>query len=308
MSKTAILFPGQGSQFNNMGEDFRIYPEYQDVQSELFTTIPNCKDALEGKLDINDTRYAQPILFANQVGILEVVKSQFDIDSVVYGGFSLGEYSAYYGAGKYDLQTGLDIIQMRSKIMASVDSTYTTKVVLGLTKEELSAVVHELNEKVSAPVLISNHNLEKQLLVNFELEDSEVVIESLKAAGAKRVLDLAVSGPFHTKIFADAATEFQAYVSTLDLQPGEDNLYLNLTGRGYNGESLPVIMHDHMVTGVAWVSEIENMIASGVDTFVELGSKSVVSSMVKKINRKVNIITVETVEDLNKLEELWNRK
>lgn len=308
MSNVAILFPGQGSQFEGMGADFRTFKQYQAVQSELFTTFPACKDAFEGKLDINDTRYAQPILFANQIGILEVVRSQFEIEDVVYGGFSLGEYSAYYATGKYDLNTGLEVIKARSEMMASVNSSYTTKVVLGLTKDSLSQVVSELNDNLDNPVLISNYNLEKQLLVNFEADDSEVVTAALKSAGAKRIVDLAVSGPFHTNIFSQAADQFQQFLGTVNLEAGTDNLYLNLTGRKYNGESLPVVMHDHMVTGVAWVTEIEAMIADGIDTFIELGSKSVVSSMVKKINRKVNIITIESVEDLNKLEELWNRK
>lgn len=304
----AILFPGQGSQFNNMGEDFMQFSEYASIQNKLYDLMPDTKEAFVGNLDINDTRYAQPILFANQVGILEVVKSQFTVGDVVFGGFSLGEYAAYYGTGKYDLETGINIIEARSKIMASVRSTYTTKVVLGLTKDSLSTVVRTLNESLEHPVIISNHNLDKQLLVNFEASDQEYVIEGLKAAGAKRIVDLAVSGPFHTNIFSNAASEFQQYIGTTELNAGTDNLYLNLTGRKYNGESLPVVMHDHMITGVAWVTEIESMIADGVDTFIELGSKSVVSNMVKKINRKANIITVETVEDLVKLEELWNRK
>lgn len=308
MSKIAILFPGQGSQFNNMGADFMEFSQYRDVQSKLFEVIPECAEALAGTLDINQTCYAQPLLFANQVGILEVVKQQFAIDDVDFGGFSLGEYSAYYGTGKFDLQTGLEIIKLRSQVMSEVQSSYQTKVVLGLTKNELCLAVNELNTKTSAPVLISNYNLEKQLLINFEQCDSEHVTSTLKAAGAKRILDLAVSGPFHTSIFSAAADQFQMEVSKLPLNPGTNNLYLNLTGRKYNGESLPVIMHDHMVTGVAWVPEIEGMIADGIDTFVELGSKSVVSSMVKKIDRSVKIITVETIEDLDKLEAIWNRK
>lgn len=308
MSKVAIIFPGQGSQFNNMGADFQKFKEYREVQSELFKKVPNCALALRGELDINQTIYAQPILFANQVGILEVVRSQFEIDNAVYAGFSLGEYSAYYATNKYCLGTGIAIIENRSKIMASVESTYQTKVVLGLTKDSLSEVVCELNATLDQPVIISNYNLEKQLLVNFEGADSETVISSLKEAGAKRVLDLAVSGPFHTNIFANAADEFQRYVSSQPLQSGTDNLYLNLTGRKYNDESLPVIMHDHMVSGVQWLTEIENMIADGIDTFVELGSKSVVGNMVKKINRKVSVISIERIDDLVKLEEVWNRK
>ncbi len=136
----AILFPGQGSQFINMGEDFKQFEEYATVQSKLFEAIPECEKALAGELDINDTKYAQPILFTNQVGILEVVKSKFEITEVDFAGFSLGEYSAYYGAGKYDLTLGLQIIAKRSQLMASIDSPYTTKVVLGLTKDELTKV------------------------------------------------------------------------------------------------------------------------------------------------------------------------
>lgn len=308
MSKVAVLFPGQGSQFNNMGEDFRAFEQYQRVQSELFTAIPNTKDALEGSLDINQTIYAQPILFANQVGILEVIKSKYNLDDVVYGGFSLGEYSSYYATGKYNLELGLKIIEERSKLMASVESTYVTKVILGLTKDSLSTVVYELNKGLENPAIISNYNSEKQLLLNFEANDSEVVTIALKEAGAKRVMDLAVSGPFHTNIFTDAADQFQQFVSSCDLKPGTNNLYLNLTGRKYNSEELSLVMHDHMLTGVQWLTEIESMIADGVDTFVELGSKSVVAGMVKKINRKVNIITIEKADDLEKLEGIWNKK
>ncbi|WOO88111.1 ACP S-malonyltransferase [Mollicutes bacterium LVI A0039] len=308
MSNVAILFPGQGSQFNNLGADFMSYPTYASVQESLFAKLPKCQQALIGELDINDTRYAQPILFANQVGILEVVKSTFDISNAVFGGFSLGEYSAYYATGKYSLEQGLEIIAKRSELMASVTTSYDTKVVLGLTKEQLIEVTRELNTKVDNPVIISNYNLEKQLLINFDHADSELVVDGLKAAGAKRVVDLAVSGPFHTKLYSDAADQFQAYIAGAELNEGTDNLYLNLTGRKYNGENLAVVMHDHMITGVAWKTEIESMIADGIDTFVELGSKSVVGAMVKKIDRSVNVITVQTVEDLEKLEDVWNKK
>lgn len=308
MSKVAILFPGQGSQFVEMGNDFNAYPEYVEIQNKLFAKLPECKDALSGKLDINDTRYAQPILFANQIGILEVVKQNYDIANEVYAGFSLGEYSAYYGAKMYDANTGIEIIAKRSSLMASVESSYATKVVLGLTKDALTKVVQTLNDSLDSPVIISNYNLEKQLLINFEASDQEVVVNELKEAGAKRVVDLAVSGPFHTRIFADCASQFQTQLSEFEFTNCADNLYLNLTGQKYNNEDLAVIMHDHMLTGVQWKTEIESMIADGITTFIELGSKSVVASMVKKIDRSANVITIEKAEDLIKLEDVWNRK
>lgn len=308
MSKTAILFPGQGSQFIDMGADFNQFKAYSDVQAKLFELMPVTKLALNGELDINQTCYAQPLLFANQVGILEVIKSKFELGEYCVAGFSLGEYSAFYASDVYDLDTGLEIIQNRSQVMDSVQSTYSTKIVLGLTKEKLTAVVSELNNLLDNKVIISNYNLEKQLLINFDQADTESVVEGLKVAGAKRILDLAVSGPFHTNIYADAANVFQHYVSAKNIKTPNQGLYLNLTGRKYNGEDLAVVMHDQMISGVQWKTEIESMIADGVETFIELGSKSVVSNMVKKINRNVQVITIEKVEDLEKLEDVWNRK
>ncbi len=308
MNKLAILFPGQGSQFINMGADFEQFDSYRDVQSKLFELMPETKDALNGSLDINQTCYAQPLLFANQVGILEVIKDQFEVEDYSVAGFSLGEYSGLYASGVYDLDTGMQIIQKRSQVMDSVSSTYSTKIVLGLTKEKLTAVVAELNSLVSNKIIISNYNLEKQLLINFEESDTEVVCDGLKAVGAKRILDLAVSGPFHTNIYAEAANQFQQYIGQQTLSAPSQQLYLNLTGRKYNGEDLAVVMHDQMISGVQWKTEIESMIEDGVETFIELGSKSVVSNMVKKINRKVQVITVEKVEDLEKLEDVWNKK
>lgn len=308
MDKIAILFPGQGSQFNLMGEDFNEYKEYKEVQEKLYEVFPEAKKAYKGELDINETEFAQPILFANQIGIYEVIKNIYDLQNVSFAGFSLGEYSAYYATEKYDLETGFKIIKKRSELMASVKSDYKTKVVLGLTKEELTSSVNIMNQTLENQVIISNYNLEKQLLINFHEKDEQTVTEQIKEVGAKRIVDLAVSGPFHTRIYAEVAKEFQNYVSDLNIEAGTQNLYLNLTGRKYNNENLSVIMHDHMVTGVAWKTEIESMINDGIDTFIEFGSKSVVASMVKKINRNVKVITIENTNDLEKLEEIWNKK
>lgn len=308
MSNLAILFPGQGSQFNDMGQDFMSRPEYAQVQDLLFSKYPECKSALVGDLDINDTRYAQLLLFANQIGIIEVIKSEFEMTDAAYGGFSLGEYSAYYQAGIYSLEQGLDIISKRSTLMADVTSTYATKVILGLTKDQLTAAVKQLNQIVANPVIISNYNLEKQLLLNFDASDLEVVTEKLKDAGAKRIVDLAVSGPFHTKIYQEAANQYIQFLETLSLPKPSGDLYLNLTGKKYSGEDIKQTMGEHIVCGVQWKTEIESMIDDGIDTFIEIGSKSVVSAMVKKINRKVNVITIEKLDDLIKLEEVWNKK
>ncbi len=306
--RVAIIFPGQGSQYPKMGEDFKVHNAYNQVQNELYALNNEYLQAYNGDLDINQTKYAQPILFANQVGILNVVKKIYNVEDVTFAGFSLGEYSAYYGAGICDFQTGLKIVEKRSQLMDEVKSSYVTKVVIGLTKEQLQNVVKDVNKITKNEVIISNHNLEKQLLINYDWNDETIVIDTLKRGGAKRILSIAVSGPFHTKIYEDAAVKLSKFVKACELAYPKHELYLNVSGNSYDNQKIEQIMYQHMITGVNFKPQIEQMKKAGISTFIELGSSSVVSNLIKKIDRKAQVITIEKEADLNKLEEIWDKR
>lgn len=304
----AIVFPGQGSQKVRMGYDFlEVSSEYQKVIEVLKNNNTEVIRALEGELDINQTLYAQLALFSNQVGILNTIREMYEIPKLSYAGFSLGEYTALWASGAYDFELGFDIISKRAKVMDAIESTYVTRVVIGKTMEELKQIISELNETLVHPIIISNYNMAKQQLINFDQSEAGEVEAGLKNHGVKRVIEIKVSGPFHTEIYQPAAEIFKAYLESLELNRPK-GLYLNLTGEKYNGESLANNGYGQMINGVQWKTEIENMIVDGIDTFIEVGSTAVVSNMIKKINRKVSVITIECPEDLGKLEELWNKK
>ncbi len=308
MSKIAIVFPGQGSQFTKMGADFaNVSTEYQNVIDKLSKTDSKVLAAIDGEYDINQTRYAQLALFANQIGMYKHLTSLYDLKDCVYAGFSLGEFSAYVASEMINVDEGMDLVKERSKLMDSVQSTYVTRVVLGKTKEQLTNLVIQLNEQLDNPIIISNYNQEKQLLINFAEDDMSFITQQLTDNGVKRIIEIKVSGPFHTPIYNDAANQLASFASNIKCK-NTNNIYTNVDGKLIADRDFSQLLIDHMTSGVQWKTQIETMIADGVDTFVEIGAKSVVSALIKKIDRNVNVIKIETIEDIDKVEELWIRK
>lgn len=303
----AILFPGQGSQFNQMGLDFyNQYPEYK----ETFDLLSNEEKEvwLNDKDKINETEYAQKILYLNQAGIMNIIKKQYQInEDVNYLGFSLGEYQALLQAGLYDINTGIEIINKRSEFMAEVKSDYNLYAGMGITMDKLYEGMQLLEYK-NIKIYPSNYNTEKQIIIAFKEEDKEEVESTLKLLGLKRLIALKTSGPFHTMEYEEASNKFKKYLDNINIEVNNQNIYLNLTGNKYDGENIKQVMQEQMTNGVLFYPAIKRMISDGINTFVEVGSKSVLTAMIKKIDKNVKVISVETIEDLDKLEEVWDKK
>lgn len=308
MNNIAVVFPGQGAQSNLMGLSFKENVTYQEVQKIAYqyenelSTIINSEDDER----INQTEYSQLAICANQLGIWQVIKEEFQIGEYATCGFSLGEYSALALAAELELSTIFDIVNKRSKQMAKLNGNGTMKAIIGLNYEELSELLSELNVKHDTNIAIANYNLEKQIVIAGSVEDFNKIDSELNEK-ARRVVELKVSGAFHTDIFTDVAKEFTQEITA--------NLPMSLVNKFYSNvtaDTLSKVDADylikHMVTGVNWYAEVNKMIADGIDTFVEIGEKSVLCPMIKKINRKVTTIHISSEEDLVKLEELWIRK
>ncbi len=293
--KLAVVFQGQGSQSINMGNDFyNEFSSYREIIDYSYSLNSNLKQAITND-EIHKTCNSQPIILANQIGILEVIKNKYNLKVDATAGFSLGEYTSFYLSGVLSLEEVFDIVLLRAKLMDTIKSDYELKVCMGLTLNQLKEL------KLKHDFLISNVNLEKQILIgstNF-LELSPI----LKEAGAKRIIDMNLSGPFHTEEFRQIAKEFVGQISSKFNTPSID-LFLNYNASKYDGESFLEIMENQMCQSVLWYEQVQNMIADGVDTFLEIGSNPVVSNMIKKINKEVKVITISKVEDLEKLEEL----
>ncbi len=291
----AIVFPGQGSQTPHMGDDFyNQYSEYKKVLDEKIPDILKIKDTDE----IHKTINAQPLLLANQIGILEVIKSRYNLDVDATAGFSLGEFTSYYMAQVLSYDDVFDIVKTRARLMDKINSSVELRVVMGLTLDNL------INLQKDYDFLISNVNLDKQILVGSSDWDSLEVV--LKENKAKRILPLNLSGPFHTKEFDEIACEFKNSISQTFKKPSID-LYLNVTGDKYQDQDFKDVVEKQMKQSVLWYKQINSMIDDGITTFIEVGSNPVVSNMIKKISKEVKIITISKVEDLSKLEELCKK-
>ncbi len=308
MSNIAIVFPGQGSQGNQMGKSFLTNEIYQECQKKAYNLQPGLKEIIASEDDerINQTEYSQLAICANQLGIWQVINEEYQVNNYAVAGFSLGEYTALALAANLKIDDLFDIVNKRALQMAKLNGVGTMKAVIGLTIDELSVLLNELNQKYNTNISVANYNLEKQIVIAGVKADFEQIDEEL-AQKARRVVELKVSGAFHTELFTDVANAFtQEIKNYLPLQL-TTKLYSNVTA-----EQIAVIDENylikHMITGVNWYAEVNKMIEDGIDTFVEIGEKSILIPMIKKINRKLKTVHIGNEQDLIKLEELWIRK
>jgi len=308
MSKIAFIYPGQGSQTFKMGEElYNKFPIYKECVDAAITIEPELEKVLfkEESEKINDTYYAQLAIFSSQYGIMKILEEEYDMTFEGVAGFSLGEYSAFQAANLFDYQTGLEIIKARGQNMKKNNGHGAMVAVVGLTYNDLEKALEELEVK---DVTIANYNLEKQIVIAGDEKELAAIEEQLKEKGAKRYIKLAVSGAFHTEGYRQVATDFSEQVKDFAYNKPQKEIYTNLTGGILEAKNMPEHFIDHMVNGVKWYDQIQKMIADGYDTFVEVGTTSVVSAMVKKIDRGVKIYTVKDEESINNMEELWKRK
>lgn len=304
--KTAFMFSGQGSQYVGMGQE--LYNNY-DVVQDLFHTASDILGydvktiMFEQEELLNDTLYTQPLMFVLYASILAVLQ-EHGIESTHTCGLSLGEYGAMYDAGVFDFTTGLTLLEARGRLMNQASAQVTGKMaaVLGLDKEPLLAAI----EAVDGYCTIANYNTYGQLVISGEEEAVAIVSELAKEAGAKRVIALNTSGPFHSTLMQQAADDFRTFVSDFTFHKPTKPLLTNVNG-SYGEGSIKESMISQITSSVYFYQMIEQLIADGVTRFVEIGPKKTLSSFVKKINRSLTICNVEDetslVRTLNTLKE-----
>lgn len=305
MGKTAVIFPGQGAQYVGMAKDF--YDSFEDSkkvfdEADDVLDIELKKICFEENDDINKTEYTQPAMVATEVAIYEHLKNA-GLKADVFAGLSLGEYSALVAAGAMTLADGIKTVRRRGILMQN-------EVPLGMGG--MAAVIAmdadkiaEICENTPGKVQIANYNCPGQIVISGEAEAVKAASAALAEAGAKRVIPLNVSGPFHSQMLVPAGEKLYDFLQGVDVAEGFAPYYCNADAEEItDAAKVKELLKRQVYSSVRWQQTIENMIADGVDTFIEVGPGKTLTGFMKKINREVKSINIATVDDLAKLEEL----
>lgn len=290
----AYVFPGQGAQFEGMGKD--LY-ESSEIAKEL---LEKANDILgfritdvmfEGSAEeLKETKVTQPAIFLHSIVKAKMAGDSFQPD--VVAGHSLGEFSALVSAGAMSFEDGLKLVSQRALAMqkACEIQESTMAAILGLDDEIVEKICAEIDEIV----VPANYNCPGQLVISGSIEGINKACEALTAAGAKRAMVLQVGGAFHSPLMEPAREELQAAIEATEFKTPNCPIYQNVDAKPTtDAEVIKANLIAQLTAPVRWTQTMLNMIADGVESFVEVGGTGkVLQGMIKKVDRKMPTETI----------------
>ena len=301
--KIGFLFPGQGAQSVGMGKD--IYEKYSasknvyDKVQEL-TGIDIAKISFEGPEELlNETKYTQSSILTMSLAILEVLKSS-NIEAEISAGLSLGEYSALIYSGVLSFEEGVKLVQKRGEYMQEFlpEGDWQMAAILGLADSEVETVCKKVSSGFVVP---ANYNCVGQIAISGEKEAVLEAEEIAKEMGAKKVRVLKTAGPFHTEKLVKASEALRKELDNIEIHKCSSKVIKNLDGTMYSEkDDIRDILAKHIINPVRFSKTLENMLAEGIDTFIEIGPGKTLSGFVKRTNtdKEINILNINNVETL----------
>lgn len=299
--KTAWIFPGQGAQKCGMGKDFY---EQSTIAREIFDEASGLlgMDMKELCFEENDrldqTEYTQAALVTTCLAMSEALKHRLPAPDVT-AGLSLGEYCAIAEAGGMRIGDAITTVRKRGIYMQNAvpDGKGAMSAVLGLSGEQIEAAIKDLGD-----VSIANYNCPGQIVITGYREAVEAASGRLLEVGAKRVLPLKVSGPFHSPMMKEAGEKLEKVLQEIELTPLRIPYVTNVTAEYVKdiGKTRN-LLREQVASSVRWQQSMEQMIRSGVTTFIEIGPGKTLAGFLRKISRDVKVVNIAAWEDQEKL-------
>jgi len=299
MKKIAFVFPGQGAQYTGMGKDFyeqiSVCKEVFEKASEV-TGIDIPFLCFEENSDLNVTEYTQIAMLAVEAAILKAVEER-GIASEINAGLSLGEYGALIASRVLSLEDAFKVIRQRGKFMQeAVPTGGAMAAVIGMEGEKIAQICDETEGIVS----VANYNCPGQIVITGEAAAVAKAGETLKNSGARRVLLLNVSGPFHSAMLKDAGRKLADALKNVEIHPIETPYISNVTAEYVTEtEQVADLLTSQISAPVKWQQSVEKMIENGINIFIEIGPGKTLTGFLKKINRSIQSFNIEKVEDLD---------
>lgn len=300
MGKRAFLFPGQGAQYIGMAKEFyEQLPECKLVfdAAQKASGLDVAALCFEENDKINITEYTQICMLTAEAAILTALESR-GYRANVTAGLSLGEYGALLAAKVLTMEDAFALVRKRGIYMQeAVPTGGAMAAVLGLD----AGAIEQACEETEGIVSIANYNCPGQIVITGESEAVAKAGEACSKAGAKRVVPLKVSGPFHSKMLEGAGEKLAKELEQVTVSMPQIPYLSNVTA-DYVTDSEPVksLLERQVSSSVRWQQSVERMIADGVEEFVEIGPGKTLSGFMRKINREVSVSNIDTMDDFNR--------
>lgn len=304
MRNIAFVFPGQGAQYPGMGKDF--YEGFRTAQKvfecasevcnmDLKKICFNCDDR------INETRFTQIAIFTTSLAILKVVE-EMGIAPNVNAGLSLGEYTALASSRVINEEELFGLVKKRGQYMQEAyPSGGTMAAIIGIEIEEAEAICRGIN----GDIYIANYNCPGQIAITGKKEVLEKSYKLFEEKGAKLIIPLKVSGPFHSPLLFKVCEQLKDALENISINDFIIPYVSNVTAKYINNTNdIKYLLCNQVISSVKWQQSVEEMIRNGVDLFIEIGPGKTLSNMIKKIDSNVDSINIQNVGDLDELKTI----